>query len=79
MTKSLANKELAEKIDSKLKGTEPAVHMKHWQKDQVAITRQSSLKSAAAIISGFRYNSELEAQEATIKMAEAFESWVLRP
>ncbi len=64
------------------KKVEP-VHMKHYASEQVSIIRQSSIKSAVELMSGWvakedkKYNPQ-QLVELTLLAAAEFEKWVLR-
>jgi hypothetical protein len=76
MSRGVHDMALANKIGAKV---EPA-HMKHYGQEQRSIVRQSSLKSAVAIISTLPLEGKNldEVKEMTFHLAEQFEEWVLR-
>lgn len=90
MPRGTANPELTAKVGKK--ASQP-VHMKHYQNEQQAITRMSSLKAAIAFVQPFAGKITLpnpnpgEAgipanldyyRQLTLETAELFEAWLTR-
>ncbi len=78
-TDQLKSKMLGTGGDNPPAPSNPATNgMKHYADERTSIVRQSCLKSAAQVIAGFTYKTEVEALEAVKIMAEGLENWVNR-